>query len=80
MVVGNIQLGKNGVTENFLGTLRNHFQKYNTMKITVLASARESKADVKKFSLEILEKLGVKYTARVIGFTIIIKHWRQAQR
>lgn len=72
-----MQLGKNGVTDNFIETLKSYFTSVRTVKISVLPSARESKEDVKKYSNEILEKLGVYYTSKVIGFTITIKKWRK---
>ena len=64
MTQGQIQLGKNKVTE----------------KIIVLKSAGHEKTQVKKYSDEILNSLGKNYTAKVIGFTIFLKRWRRARR
>ena len=79
-----IQIGKQGVTDNFIGTLKNQFNNCKNVKISVLKSARkegkEGKQDVKKLSEEILDKLGTKYTARVIGFVIVLKKWRKDVR
>ncbi len=75
-----IQIGKNGVTDNFIASLKNQFNDCNNVRISVLRSARENKDDVKKFSDDILEKLGKNFTARTIGFTIILKKWRKPQR
>lgn len=80
MSVSNLQLGKHGITDNFIETLKTHFKKHNDVKISVLKSAGHDKATVKKYSAEILEQLGTKYTARVIGFTIVLKKWRKAKR
>ena len=77
MVVKEIQLGKNGITDNFLENLNNYFLKSRTVKISVLPSARESKEDVKKYAKEILDLLGEYYTSKVIGFTIVLKKWRK---
>jgi len=74
-----MQLGKNGISENFMSTLNTHFQKVRTLKISVLRSARENKEDVKKLADELLEKLGPFYTAKVIGFKIVLKKWRKAR-
>ncbi len=79
MVVKEIQLGKNGITENFLGNLKTQFENCRTVKISVLKSARESKEDIKKYSLELLEKLGPHYTSKTLGFTIILKKWRKVR-
>ncbi len=77
---GQVQLGKQGVNENFIKTLKNHFNKCKNMKISVLKSVRKNKSDVERISEEILEKLGRNYTARVVGFTIFVKRWRKDVR
>jgi len=82
--MGEIQLGKNGVTDNFILSLVNHFKKHNIMKIHVLKNARESgkkgKQDVKRYSNQLLKVFGPKYTAKIIGFTIVMRKWRKAQK
>lgn len=79
MVVKELQIGKNGVTKNFIETLRNAFNNTRTIKISVLQSARESREDVKKYLEEILKELGEFYTGKVIGFTLVIMKWRKAK-
>ena len=76
----NIQLGKNGVTPNLIETLKNHFKNYENVKISILKSARHDKTKVKEYSEQILEKLGRRYTAKTIGFTIVVKKWRKNVR
>jgi len=80
MTQGQIQLGKNGITENFILTLESHFKKHEDIKISVLKSASRERKEIKKYSEEILEKLGKRYTARIVGFTIFVKRWRRAIR
>jgi len=84
MVIGNIQLGKNGVTDNFIFSLVNQFKKHDIVKIRVLKSARESgkqgKQDVRRYSNQLLKVFGPKYTAKIIGFTIVMKKWRKARK
>ena len=75
--VGNIQIGKQGITDNFIETLKNHFKKSENVKISVLKNATRNKNEINKFSEEILDKLGRKYTSRIIGFTIVVKKWRK---
>ena len=75
--IGKIQLGKNGVTENFIKCLESLFKNHKDVKIHVLKSATRNKEEIKKNSEEIAKKLGKNYSARVIGFTIIIKRWRR---
>ena len=80
MVVRTIQLGKNGINENFIHYLKSQFNRSQTVKVSVLKSARESREDVKKYAQELLDRLGEKYTARIIGFTITLKKWRRPRR
>jgi RNA-binding protein YhbY len=76
-MIREIQLGKNGITNNFISTLKTYFDRVRTVKVSVLPAARESKEDVKRYAKELLDKLGVYYTAKIIGFTIVLKKWRK---
>ena len=77
MTYTEMQLGKNGVTENFIKTLETCFKSYENVRISVLKSAGHNKKQVKEYSEKILEKLGKSYTAKLIGFKIILKKWRK---
>lgn len=76
--IGHIQLGKKGLTENFVLTLENHFKKFRNIKISVLKSACRDKKELKEISDKILEKLGKNFSARIIGYTIAVKKLRRA--
>ena len=80
MTQGQVQLGKSGITENFIATLKNHFNRHDNVKVHVLKSAGHSKEDIKKYSKDIIEKLGKHYSAKTLGFSIFIKKWRKARR
>jgi RNA-binding protein YhbY len=71
-----VQLGKQGVTENFIGMLEGHFQNHKVVRISVLKNARKNKDDVKKYAEEITKRLGDRFTYKMIGFTIIIRKWK----
>ena len=75
-----MQLGKNGITDNFVQSLRNCFDSYETVRISVLRSAGHEKEKIKELSEELLEKLGKNYTSKIIGFKIIIRKWRKPKR
>lgn len=73
-----LQIGKNGMSENFIETLRSHFVKHKTARISVLKSARENgKSDVKKYAGQISEKLGKGFLAKTIGFVIVVKKMKK---
>ena len=63
MLIRQMQLGKSGITENFMNSLKNQFKNSQVIKIKD----------------ELLEKLGKNFTARIIGFTIILRKWRKAR-
>jgi RNA-binding protein YhbY len=75
-----IQLGKNGLTENFIESLKNSFKNHNSIRISVLKSAGHEKGKIKEMAEKLLGTLGANYTARVIGFTIVLKKWRKPAR
>jgi len=54
---GKIQLGKNGVTENFIEDLKKRFNTHKNLKINVLRSCCRDKKEIKKIEEKILEKL-----------------------
>lgn len=75
-----MQLGKNGITDNFIQKLKDTFEKHRNIRISVLKSAGHSKEKIKSYSEEILDKLGENYTSKIIGFKIILKKWRRKMR
>ncbi len=79
MVTKTIQLGKQGITDNFIESLKNQFKNSRTVKVSVLKSAFKTREDVQKYQKELLEKLGKNFSSRKIGFTIVLKKWRQSR-
>lgn len=72
----NMQIGKNGLTENFIAGLKTAFKTHEFVKISV----HQHKSETKEMAEKILEKLGRKYTCKIIGFRITIKKWRKNKR
>ncbi len=77
-IIRQIQIGKQGVTDNFMESLNTQFLKCKTVKISVLKSACRDREEIKKIREKILSELGNNYTARVIGFKIVLKKWRKS--
>lgn len=75
-----LQLGKKGLTQEFLEGLKKRFEKIKNIKIKVLPNARENREDVRKYSEDIIKYLGGKYSSRIIGFSIFVKKFRKVQR
>jgi len=55
--IGNLQIGKQGITENFIESLKNYFKNVENVKISVLKSATRNKEELNNLSEKILEKL-----------------------
>ena len=72
------QIGKGGITNNFIETLKTYFTKNRNARISILKSA--GREDKEKFKNELLEKLGKKYTIKIIGFVFAVTKWRQDKR
>lgn len=80
MPIGTAQLGKQGITKNFIESLKNIFKSHDNVRISVLKGAGHEKEKMRKYSEELLEKLGKNYTSRIIGFVIVVKKWRRNVR
>lgn len=73
MTQSQMQLGKNGVTENFIQNIEDHFKHHKIVKISVLRSCCRDRIALKELAEHITGRLGPKYNAKIIGYTIIIK-------
>lgn len=71
------QIGKNGLTEGFIESLKNSFKTYETARISILKSATRSREQSEKLGEDICRQLGRNYTYKIIGFTILIRKWRK---
>lgn len=79
-IIGQIQLGKQGLTDNFIGSLKDHFANHRIVKVSVLRSCCRNKKELKEINEVILKKLGKNFTSKMIGYTIVFKKWRKARR
>jgi len=75
-----MQLGKNGITEGFMCNLKHHFDTCKNVKISVLRSCCRDRKELKEIGDKILKELGIHYTIRIIGYTIVVKKWRQERK
>ena len=73
MAIRELQLGKKGLTEEFLQTLKQHFENSKTLKISVLSSCCRDKKELKLIEKKILDFLGENYNSRAVGYTINLR-------
>lgn len=76
------QIGKKGLTKEFIEGLAKTFKKHDLIKISVLKSALRDREALKEMAqnlcseLKALEKKD--FTYKAIGYTLVIKKWRKA--
>ena len=74
-----MQMGKSGLTAQFIEQIRKNSQNVENIRISVLKSACRDRDELKEINSKILNELGPKFTSKVIGYTIILKKWRRAR-
>ena len=78
MIIGKMQIGKNGFTDGTLEALRNTFKNHENVRISLLKNCSD-RVEIEKIAKKIVDSLGRNYTYKIIGFTIIIQKWRKAR-
>ena len=74
-----IQLGKKGLTPEFIEQVRKIFEKESLLKISILKSACRNKQDAIKIADNLKNSLGKKFNYRLIGYTITLMKFRKNQ-
>ena len=75
------QLGKGGISDNFVNSLRLGFKNNVQVRIYVLRSFSRDREEIKNTAEELCKKLeGEKgYKNKIIGFTIILNQVRKSK-
>ena len=73
MPIRQLQLGKKGLTKEFIETLKQHFEKAKILKISILKSCCRDKKELKQIEEDILKGLGENYNSRIVGYAINIR-------
>lgn len=79
MVLVKLQMGKKGLTSEFIQQVKAAFEKNDNVRISLLKHATRDKSQVKNWTQELLDNLGKNYTAKTIGYTIVLRKWRKAR-
>jgi RNA-binding protein YhbY len=68
------QIGKSGVTENVITSLKNSLKTHKQIRINVLKSFCRNKGELKQIAEKIISKIEKpKCNFRVIGYTILLR-------
>jgi RNA-binding protein YhbY len=74
-----LNLGKKGLTPEFLENLKLLFTNVEHARISLLKSSSRNKEQVKAWAEEIVNKLGKNFTYKIIGYTIVLRKWRKGK-
>ena len=75
-----LQIGKKGLTKEFVEQLKRAFIDTESIKISLLKSSTRDKQEAMNMGQELIESLGKNYTFRLIGYTLSVHKWRKDQR
>jgi len=75
-----LQLGKKGLTEEFIKQVKSIFEKETLIKISILKSVCRDKKEAEEIAKELTEALGVKYGYKIVGYVLTIVKYRKPQR
>ncbi|MAG39787.1 hypothetical protein CMI41_02365 [Candidatus Pacearchaeota archaeon] len=78
--IKHLQLGKNGLSSEFIEQVKTVFKKEKILKITILRSACRDKKEAKVLAEELMEALGKKYKYKLIGYVLTVMKFRKKQR
>jgi len=75
-----LQIGKNGLTPEFIEQVKSVFEDARLIKISILKSACRDKKDAEKIGKEIIVELGHKYGYKLVGYVLTIIKYRKEQQ
>lgn len=75
-----LQIGKNGLSSEFINQVKSFFGKERMVKIDILKSACRDKSEAKKIAENLILELGSKYDYKLVGYVITIIKYRKNQR
>ena len=78
--VKKLQIGKNGLSPEFISQVKSFFEKERLIKIDILKSACRDKSHAKEMAEELMTKLGPKYGYKLVGYVITVIKYRKEQR
>jgi RNA-binding protein YhbY len=75
-----LQIGKNGLSLEFIEQVKRIFENERVVKITILKSACRNKKDAEKIGDDLVEALGEKYDYKLVGYVLTVVKYRKVQR
>lgn len=78
--VKRVQLGKKGLTTEFIEQLKRYFENSEVIKVEILRNCCRDKNQAKKIGQDLVDVLGNNFTFRLIGYVLTVRKWRKPQR
>jgi RNA-binding protein YhbY len=75
-----LQIGKKGLTGEFITQIKKIFEEENLLKVAILKSACRDKAQAKEIAENLVDALGKNYKYRLVGYVITINKFRKDVR
>jgi RNA-binding protein YhbY len=75
-----LQIGKNGLSPEFINQVKSFFEKERMVKIDILKSACRDKSEAKQIAENLIRELGPKYDYKLVGYVITVTKYRKEQR
>ena len=75
-----LQIGKNGLSPEFVEQVKHIFEKETLIKISILKSACRDKKEAEKIGDDLVEALGKKYDYKLVGYVLTVIKYRKLQR
>lgn len=72
-----LQIGKNGLTAEFIEQVKSIFEKEKLIKVSILKSACRDKVEADKMAKELIGALGPKYGYKLVGYVVMITKYRK---
>jgi RNA-binding protein YhbY len=72
-----LQIGKNGLTDEFIEKLRKVFVNNDHVRINLLQSSGRDRKKTREWAEKIVSSLGTNYKHNIVGFTIALRKLRR---
>ncbi|MCR4284569.1 MAG: YhbY family RNA-binding protein [archaeon] len=75
-----LQIGKKGLTQEFIEQVNTMFKHEKVIKISILKSACRDKKEAEGIAKEIVNALGKRFDYKLVGYVLTIIRFRKDQR
>jgi len=74
-----LQIGKGGLSKEFIEQAKNFFKKEKAVKISILKSACRDKKQAEEIGKELVSSLGNNYIYKLVGYVLVVKKMRKVK-